>query len=748
MTFYALLAIFPAIAALVAIYGLFADPAAIAKHLDDISNFIPAGAMEVIRDQLARVTSGGRGTLGFAFVIGLGVSLWSANAGVKALIDALNIAYGEREKRGFIRLNGVSLAFTLGGILTVMVAIGVIVVLPLALHYVGLEGSPRSIVVLAKWPLLFVAVALGIAILCRYGPSRTEPQWHWITWGSVLAAIGWITVSVLFSWYAANFGTYNRTYGSLGAVIGFMTWMWLSTIVILLGAELDAEMERQTYGDRSPARGLALHVARHAGPGADGGPQAQALGGGRAVPSRIEMAPPGWRGIGLLRVALLVIAAAAIVALASMFGIARDYSYLRASFLAGMPRGNYHALATRLAARASLGHGRITVVTTEGSVENVRRLAESPGRCTPMFALMQDGTPVPADAQVQGLGRLPDPESLLLLGKRDRAFSSFADLRGASIGIGPEGSGTAYLMRQLFQDPDLAGLNVRLSLHELDEQAALVAQGQLDLAANVMQEGAEFLRTAIRKYDLDIASPRELEGLVKRHAWLGLGRISAGFYDLAQPTPPVDRPVAVVDTLVVANACVGRAERMAMLTLLAAELPGFVRSNPPRSTDSSTALPLAPSARQFFVSGEPEIADRYFPWLVDIMSPVYWVYVLMAVTILFNAMRGISRFRLWRIDAAREKLGVRLAELSGPGLTREQIRANPPDQALGEPGRGEAARDIMKRLTELRARCRRYTNSVFTPMGDEMFYRYQEALIEELRTTLATLFPHTALPQS
>ena len=176
VTFYALLAIFPAIAALVAIYGLFADPAAIAKHLDDISNFIPAGAIEVIRDQLARVTSGGRGTLGFAFVIGLGISLWSANAGVKALIDALNIAYGEREKRGFFRLNAVSLAFTLGGILTVMIALGVIVVLPLALHYVGLEGAPRSIVVLAKWPLMFVAVALGIAVLCHYGPSRTEPE--------------------------------------------------------------------------------------------------------------------------------------------------------------------------------------------------------------------------------------------------------------------------------------------------------------------------------------------------------------------------------------------------------------------------------------------------------------------------------------------------------------------------------------------------------------------------------------------
>src|SRR5262249_40372073 len=157
-------------------------------------------------------------------------------------------------------------------------------------------------------------------------------------------------------------------------------------------------------------------------------------------------------------------------------------------------------------------------------------------------------------------------------------------------GIGPAGSGTAYLMRQLFQEPDLAGLNIRLSLHKLDEQAELVAQGQLDLAANVMEQDAEFVRNAVRKYDLDIAAPRELEGLVSRHAWLGLGRIPVGLYDVARPTPPADRPVALIDTLVITNACAGRAERVALLTLLAAELPGFVRSNPPRSTGSSAAL--------------------------------------------------------------------------------------------------------------------------------------------------------------
>jgi TRAP-type uncharacterized transport system substrate-binding protein len=455
---------------------------------------------------------------------------------------------------------------------------------------------------------------------------------------------------------------------------------------------------------------------------------------------------PAWRGIGLVRIALLVIAAGAIATVASIFGIAHDYGYLRASFLAGTPGGNYHALATRLAARASRGHGNIMVVATEGSIDNANRLVNIPGRCTPMFALLQDGTPLPSNARVEVLGRLPDSESLLLLGKRDRAFSTFADLRGGSIGIGPEGSGTAYLMRNLFQDLDLTGLNIRLSLHELDEQAELVARGQLDLAAYVMEENAEFMRTTVRKYDLDLVAPRELEGVVKRHAWLGLERIPVGFYDVARPTPPVDLPVAVVDTLVVANACAGRAERVALLTLLAAELPGFVRSNPPRSTGSSSTLPLAPSARQFFIAGEPEIADRYFPWLVNIMSPVYWVYLLMAVTILFNAMRGISRFRLWRIDAAREKLGVRIAELTGLDLTREQIRANPPKQMPTALGSREAAADIMNQLGELRARCRRYTGSLVTPMGDEMFYRYQEALIDDLKTTLAALFPHSPKP--
>lgn len=249
VTFYALLAIFPAIAALVAIYGLFSDPGTISSHLEGLANLVPGGAIDVVRDQLTEVSSHGNATLGVAFVVGLAVALWSANAGMKAIFDALNVVYAEREKRGLIRLNAVSLAFTLGAIVVLLIALAAIVVLPLALKYLGMESATAWMVAIGKWPLLIAAVSLAIALVYRYGPSRNEAKWRWITWGTAFATIAWLIVSILFSWYASNFGSYNKTYGALGAAIGLMTWMWLSTIVMLLGAQLDAEMEHQTFCD-------------------------------------------------------------------------------------------------------------------------------------------------------------------------------------------------------------------------------------------------------------------------------------------------------------------------------------------------------------------------------------------------------------------------------------------------------------------------------------------------------------------
>jgi membrane protein len=249
VTFFVLLAIFPAIAALVAIYGLVADPSTIAHHLNDLSSVMPGGGSEIIGDQLQRLTSQPSSKLGFALLAGVAVSLWSANAGMKALFDALNVVYGEKEKRSFIRLNLISLAFTLGSILLLMIAFSAIAVLPAVLGYLGLSSAAEWLIEIGKWPVLLLFVAAAISLVYREGPSRQKPQWRWVTWGSGFASIAWLVVSILFSWYASHFGSYNKTYGSLGAAIGFMTWMWLSSVVILLGAELDAEMEHQTARD-------------------------------------------------------------------------------------------------------------------------------------------------------------------------------------------------------------------------------------------------------------------------------------------------------------------------------------------------------------------------------------------------------------------------------------------------------------------------------------------------------------------
>jgi membrane protein len=249
MTYYSILAIFPAIAALVAIYGLFSNPGTIAGHLDQLGGILPGGALDIARDQLTRVASKGSQTLGLTFAIGLVTSLWSANAAMKSMFDTLNIVHGEEEKRGFITLNAISLGFTIGSVLFVLAALGSIVVIPILLEYLGLSVFGDRLVRIGRWPVMYVVLTFALAVIYRYGPSRETARWRWITWGSAAAALAWLAVSGLFSWYASNFGKFNETYGSLGAVIGFMTWLWISAIVILLGAEIDAEAEHQTARD-------------------------------------------------------------------------------------------------------------------------------------------------------------------------------------------------------------------------------------------------------------------------------------------------------------------------------------------------------------------------------------------------------------------------------------------------------------------------------------------------------------------
>ncbi len=258
ITYYSLFAIFPAIAAFVALYGLFADPSTIARHLDELNGLLPGGAVDVVREQLTRLTQKGAQSLGATFIIGLAISLWSANAAMKSLFDTLNIVYQEKEKRSFIKLNAISLCFTLGGVLFIAIALACTVVVPVVLNYVGLSNASDLLLRLGRWPAMFIILTLGLSLIYRYGPSREAAKWRWITYGSAIASLLWLAASGLFSWYAANFGKFDETYGSLGAVIGFMTWLWISALVILLGAEIDAEAEHQTAKDTTTGPGKQM----------------------------------------------------------------------------------------------------------------------------------------------------------------------------------------------------------------------------------------------------------------------------------------------------------------------------------------------------------------------------------------------------------------------------------------------------------------------------------------------------------
>lgn len=249
VTFYSLLAIFPAIAAFVSIYGLLADPSSVGGEVSQLSGILPGGAVDIISEQVTRITSQDQKALGFAFVFSLALALWSSNSGVKAMIDALNVAYGEAEKRGFFTLNFVSLCFTAGMIVFLVAALTSVVIIPVVLNFIGLGGVTEVLIKLARWPLIFAVLVLALSMLYRFGPSRRRALWRWVTPGSLVAAVLWLVVSILFSWYVSSFGSYNETYGSLGAVIGMMTWIWLSVTVVLLGAEMNAEIEHQTAKD-------------------------------------------------------------------------------------------------------------------------------------------------------------------------------------------------------------------------------------------------------------------------------------------------------------------------------------------------------------------------------------------------------------------------------------------------------------------------------------------------------------------
>ena len=248
VAFYVFLAVFPAIAALVSLYGLLYDPVDIQQQLSNLAGLIPTQVLSLLESQLTRV-AGAEHTPGLGFVIGIALTVWGASRGMKALFSALNITYGVRETRGFIRLNAAGLLFSLCAIVFILAALGIIIAFPIALRALGLpEQSPMGTELL-RWVPLGIAALLGLALLYRYAPNREQAEFRWVSWGSVAATLLWLLASAIFSQYISHFGIFNATYGSLGAAIILLLWFYLSAYAVLLGGELNSEIERRTEKD-------------------------------------------------------------------------------------------------------------------------------------------------------------------------------------------------------------------------------------------------------------------------------------------------------------------------------------------------------------------------------------------------------------------------------------------------------------------------------------------------------------------
>lgn len=245
VAFYALLAAFPTLAALVALYGLAFDAQQVEQQVASLSGLLPEQALNVLLGALQDLSFTDRRALGWGAALALALTLWSASRGVKMLIEALNVAYDAREQRNFFVLNAVALVLTLGAILGAIVAIAAVVILPAVLRFLGLGSALEGLIAYARWPILAAAVALGLAIAYRYGPCRPRVPWSAVARGALFATALWIAGSALFSLYVSNFDSFNKTYGSVAAVVVLLMWFLLSAYAVLLGAELNGELERR-----------------------------------------------------------------------------------------------------------------------------------------------------------------------------------------------------------------------------------------------------------------------------------------------------------------------------------------------------------------------------------------------------------------------------------------------------------------------------------------------------------------------
>ncbi len=427
--------------------------------------------------------------------------------------------------------------------------------------------------------------------------------------------------------------------------------------------------------------------------------------------------------VGLIALAILVIGAAAL-------SVRRepDLSHLDVAIVSGARQGHSHAEVARFAARARQRGGRVRNVVTAGSGENLARLTAP--RADVDFGLVQDGADFGGASGIELVARLPHGETLFFLGKYADTIGDYADLRGMRIGAGPEGSGTAQLIDRVLRQNGFDTLGLRVEHAPVASQIDAAARGDLDLAAAVLFEDADLIDRAVRRRGLHIASFASARALAPR---LGTGVhaavLPAGHYDAIRRSPARDVEVLRVDTLLLASERASRSEINGLLTVLARELPGLIEHN--RQTVPPEGLAMSRVASEFDENHGPPLVDEYLPRVVDVLPLSNVMTFVMAVSILFNVMGFLNRFRLWRLDVARVKLEGELRELFGGDITRKEIEMLDPKTSLTTERERAQLSELIVRQRELIERCRKDAASRLVPMGGEMVYRYQEDLMIE-----------------
>ena len=410
-----------------------------------------------------------------------------------------------------------------------------------------------------------------------------------------------------------------------------------------------------------------------------------------------------------------------------------DVGQVDVRVLSGSPKGNYHAVVDRLGMEAAERDGHIENLSSRGSIDNLQRLAAARESCDVLFGLAQDGLPWPEDVGLELVARLPESETVVFLGQQADQIRVVADLAGQRIGIGPQGSGTDQLARQLFGSRGLRDLDVTLVNLGLDDQMARIRSGQLDLGVFVIVADADLIDRAVREEGLKIASFEHARSIAEHLPIVRSEVMPAGFYDPFLVLPAERRNVLVVDTLIVGNGCASRTETMGLLSLLETVYPDLVEHN--NRIPNQTGLPESDSAQTYFTNGGPELLDHYIPWLADVIPLSNLIQLSLAISVLLNLMTFGHKFRLWRIDALRVGLENRLQALFGTAVS-EKVREHP--TAAFSADQSTDLDHLIEDFDSLRITCRDHSLSWLVPMGQEMSYRHQETLIIERINALNT----------